>query len=100
MALTYSYTDDFVVNSVLAADLEVSETKALADLAKQGVTDTFYLEEMCKALVYIDLGGKQLEAEGMKDKVDHYRKEYNRYNKMNLHDDTDEGVYSALMGRA
>jgi len=81
------------------ADLEASETKALTDLNKQGVTDAFYLEEMCKALVYIDLAIKQGESEAMNERISHYRKEYNRYNTMNLHNNVDEKIYSVEIGR-
>ena len=99
MALTYSYEDTFIMNSIDAADQETAETKALADLAKQGVTDTFYLEQMCKCLVYIDLGTQQLEAEGMNDRVNQYRKEYLRYQQMESHDNADAGVYSGEIRR-
>ena len=107
MALTYSYTDTYIVNSVDTADIETAETKALADLGQQGVTNTFYLEEMCKCLVYIDLANKQLEAEGMQERADAYRKEYLRYSQMdNIYDAdegidaVDDGVYSGTIGRA
>ena len=97
--LIYQYTDTYIVSNVDIADIEIAETKALADLDKQGITDTLYLEEMCKALVYIDLGGKQLESEGMNYKVAHYRKEYDRYSRMDLFDATDEGVFSGTLER-
>jgi len=99
VALTYDYTDDYIINSVATADHEAAETKALADLSKQGVTDEFYLEEMTKCLVYMDLAGNQLEAEGMKDRVEHYRKEYLRYSQMENHNDADGGVFSGTIGR-
>ena len=100
MALTYTYSDTYIINSIDIEEHETAETKALTDLGKQGVTDTFYLEEMCKALVYIDLGTKQLEAEGMSDRVSSYRKEYLRYSQMDNFDDADGGVVSGTIGRA
>ena len=76
---TYTYEDTYIVNSVTDIELDEAEVKALVDLGKQDITDEYYLEEMCKCLVYINLASKQLEAEGMGDRVSHYRKEYNRY---------------------
>ena len=55
---------------------------------------------MCKSLVYIDLGTKQLEAEGMSDRVSQYRKEYLRYSQMDNFDNADAGVVSGTIGRA
>ena len=100
MALIYSYSDTYIINSVSTEDHETAEAKALVDLGKQGVTDENYLEEMCKCLVYIDLGIKQLEAEGMNDRVSQYRKEYLRYSQMDLFDGNDGGVLSGKIGRA
>lgn len=100
MALTYNYSDTYIVNSVSEEDHETAETKALTDLNKQGVTDVFYLEEMCKCLVYIDLGTKQLEAEGMAERVAQYRKEYLRYSQMDTFEDKDNGVIAGAIGRA
>ncbi len=97
---TYTYSDTYIMNSIDPLDVDTAEAKALADLTKQGVEDEFYLEEMCKCLVYIDLGGKQLEAEEMSDRVSHYRKEYDRYNKMDLNDGQDETTTSVAIGRA
>ena len=99
MALQYEYLDTYIVNSLDISEIENAETKALTDLANQEVTDVFYLEEMCKCLVYVELGARQLEAENMSDRVAHYRKEYNRYNTMDLHGNTDEGIYSATLER-
>ena len=100
MALQYAYPDTYIMNSVDVEDQEISETKALNDLGKQGITDEFYLEEMCKCLVYIDLGNQQLEAEGMSDRVNQYRKEYLRYSQMDLFDNEDGGVVYGKIGRA
>lgn len=100
MALAYSYDDTYIVNSIDVADLELSETKALTDLGKQGVTDAFYLEEMCKCMVYIDLGTKQLEAEGMSDRLSQYRKDYLRYTQMDIFDNEDAGTHAGAIGRA
>lgn len=100
MALTYIYADTYIINSVSTSDHETAETKALTDLGKQGVTDTFYLEEMTKCLVYIDLGTKQLEAEGMSERLSQYRKEYDRYTRMDNFDSVDEGVFCGEVGRA
>ena len=106
MALTYDYPDTYIINSVATADHETAEANALIDLGKQGVTDTYYLEKMTLCLVYIDLGTQQLEAEGMKERVEQYRKEYLRYSQMdNLYDATDgvvatdDGVYSGSIER-
>ena len=87
------------MNSLDISEIEEAETKALTDLANQEVTDPFYLEEMCKCLVYIELATRQGESEGMSDRISNYRKEYNRYNTMDLHGNTDEGVYSGTIER-
>ena len=99
MALQYEYLDTYIVNSLDISEIENAETKALLDLGKQGVIDEDYLREMCICMVYIELGGRQLEAENMSDRVAHYRKEYNRYNTMDLHGNTDEGIYSGTLER-
>lgn len=100
MALIYSYSDTYITNSASADDIQNAEDDALIDLGKQGVTDTFYLEKMCKCLVYISLGTEQLEAEGMKDRIEQYRKDYTRYQNMTNFDGTDEGVHSIEIGRS
>jgi len=98
MATTYTYTDTFILNGVEDIEIETAEIKALKDLEKQGVTDVFYLEEMCKCLVYIDLSIKQQEAEEMDSRTKRYKEEYDRYSKMNTN--TDKTVGSFEIGRA
>ena len=98
--MIYTYADTFVVNSIPIEELEDAETKALTNLDNQGVIDPFYLENMCKALVYIDLGGVQLEAgQEMMDKVDYYRKQYSYYSNANTNTGADNTVMSAEIGR-
>ncbi len=99
MATQYTYDDDYITSQVEAAEIEAAETKALNDLEKQGVVEGFYLGNMCMCLVYIDLAGKQLESEGMSDRVSYYRTEYKRYSQMNLHENQDQGVISGTIGR-
>jgi len=99
MALTYVYKDDYITNSVSDADIEIEETNALTDLGKQGVTDTYYLEQMTLCLVYIKLGTQQLEADGMSDRVNQYRKDYDRYSRMDTFDNVDEGVFCGSIER-
>ena len=99
MALTYTYKDTFIMDSVDAADQEEAETDALTDLGKQLVTDVYYLEKMTQCLVYITLGTQQLEAEGMKDKIAEYRKEYARYSRMNTFENVDEGILCGSIER-
>lgn len=60
----------------------------------QNVTNAYYLEKLTLCLVYVELAGRQMEAAGMKDKADHYRKEYLRYSQMNNTYDEDAGVAS------
>jgi len=55
---------------------------------------------MALCLVYITLGTQQLEAEGMKERVDQYRKDYLRYSKMDNFEDADDGVVHGVVGRA
>ena len=100
MALTYSYSDSYIVNSIDVTELEGAEADALIDLGKQGVTDEYYLEKMTLCLVYISLGTQQLEAEGMSDRIAQYRKDYLRYSQMDTFDDVDNGVFSGTIGRA
>jgi len=100
MALTYAYKDTYIINSIEIPDLESAEDDAIIDLGKQGVTDTYYLEKMTLCLVYIALGTQQLEADGMKERVDQYRKEYARYSQMDNFEDSDEGVVAGFVGRA
>ncbi len=95
----YQYDDTFIINSVTEQELEDSETKALTNLGKQGVVDTYYLEQMCIPLVYIDLAGQQLEAPEMMEKIDYYRKQYNYYSNANQQTGADNTVMSAEIGR-
>ncbi len=48
----------------------------------------------------MELSGRQLEAEGFKDKADFYRKEYLRLSQMNKFEDQDSGVIAGAIGRA
>ena len=98
--LTYEYTDTYITNSIPPEEIEAAEAAALIDLGKQGVTDPYYLEQMTKGLVYIALATRQLEAEGMNDRITQYRKEYDRYHQMNSFEDSDRGVFSGTVGRA
>ena len=100
MATAYIYKDTYIINSIDVDELEAAETDALTDLGKQGVTDAYYLEKMTLCLVYIVLGTQQLEAEGMKERVDQYRKEYTRYSQMDNFDSQDDGVVAGSIGRA
>jgi len=95
----YEYQDTFVINSVDPDDLDKAEQDAITDLENQGVTNVFYKEKMRECLVYVALGGLQIEADGMQEKIDYYRKEYARYSKMDLTDGTDEPIYSVEIGR-
>ena len=97
---TYTYDDTYIVNSIDDTELTQVEADALLDLEKQGVTDPYYVEQLCKCLVYITLSGRQLESEGFQEKADHYNKEYLRFSKMNTHGNTDKGTFSATIGRA
>ena len=48
----------------------------------------------------MDLSGRQMEAQGFKDKADFYRKEYLRLSQMNSFDNVDSGSFSGAIGRA
>ncbi len=96
----YEYTDTYITNSVPSDELDAAEAAALTDLGKQGITDDYYLEQMTKCLVYISLATRQLEAEGMSDRVNQYRKEYDRFHQMNSFEDSDRGAFSGTIGRA
>ena len=98
--MIYNYTDTFIVDSVEVEELTDAETKALLALDRQNITDDFYREALCLCLVYIDLAGKQLEVEEMKDKVAYYRKEYDNYMKAYQNNGSDAEVCSYKIGRA
>jgi len=100
MALTYSYDDDFIINSITTTEIETAETNALFELEKMGVVDAYYLEKMCACLVYISLATKQLEAEGMKDRISQYNADYKRYTQMNNFAAVDTGVFCGTIGRS
>ncbi len=98
---TYTYDDTYVVDSIDTIELDTAEAKALQDLGKQGVTDPFYLEEMCKCLVYMTLAIRQSEAdETMSNRVTQYTKVYDRYRSMVDHGDHDAAVGSVSIGRS
>lgn len=98
--MVYVYEDVFIVGSLELSEIEDAETKAIHDVTKQGVEDEFYIEQMVKCLVYIDLATRQVEAEGMKDKISSYNKTYDRYSRMNTTTGGDEMVGTVTLGRA
>ncbi len=98
---TYTYDDTFITNSIDTIELDAAEAKALQDLDKQGFTDPFYVEELCKCLVYIDLAIKQSESgEEMQKRVTQYTKVYDRYRSMQDHNGSDAAVGSVEIGRS
>jgi len=75
----YTYEDSFIVDSIDIATLDDKEAKAIIEVGKLNITDTFYIEKLVVAKVYITLALAQLENEGMEAKYRGYSKEFNNY---------------------
>ncbi len=79
MALTYTYSDSFVVDSVEPLVIEQKEQDALKEADAIGCTDEPYRERLVVASTMRQLCILQLENEGMQDKLTAYNKDYDRY---------------------
>lgn len=79
MALIYTYDDEFVINSIAPEKLDGAEADAIIEADALLVTAEPYREKVVKAIVYMNFARLQLEAEGMKDKLDTYQKQYDQY---------------------
>jgi len=96
----YTYEDTFVVNSIEETELRDVEDNAYIDVQKQNVTDEYYIEELVKSLVYMELSIRQAEADGFGEKLSGYKKKYERILRMQRHGDSDSGIFSINIGRA
>jgi len=77
--MRYEYDDSFVVSS-MEDILEKTENEAYIEITdKLGISDEYYIEKLTKAKVYMLLCRKQLESEGMRDKFDAYKADFDFY---------------------
>lgn len=90
----YTYTDDFIVNSIDFDTLNAEETKAINEVEKLNISDIFYKEKLVIAKVYIELSLMQLENDGMSAKYKGYSKEYERYVALSKSNSSPSNVYS------
>jgi len=78
--MRYEYDDEFVTSFVDDTAIEKIETKSYIEIfEKYGISDSFYLEKLTKAKVYMELAKMNLEAEGMRDKYEVYKNEFDFY---------------------
>lgn len=98
MATIYEYSDTYVVGSIEDTELEREESVAIDYVNQFDVEDGIGKEKMVQATTYIALATKQLEAGGMRARVDAYRKEFDRYYQL-AKSGNDRGVRSIGWGR-
>ena len=79
--MRYTYTDDFIVNSLGPDELEGYETQAIGEVDKTGITDPFYVENLVICRTMMLAARAQIEADGMAEKYKVYSSEYDRYRK-------------------
>jgi len=78
--MRYEYDDEFIISGVDEVEIEKIENNAFIEInEKFGITDSFYLEKLTIAKVYMELCRRNLEANGMKDKYDIYKNDFDFY---------------------
>ncbi|MRJ06247.1 MAG: hypothetical protein C6I01_01845 [Epsilonproteobacteria bacterium] len=77
--MLFEYLDKFLINGVTEEELEVIEGQKYKEVTeKLGITDPFWAEKLTKALVYMEIAKINLEAEGMKEKYEIYKEEFEK----------------------
>ncbi|NPA63953.1 MAG: hypothetical protein GXO16_03155 [Epsilonproteobacteria bacterium] len=77
--MQYRYEDAFLVKKVSEEELGQIELAAIEEAQKLGITDAYYMERYVKARVYVEIAQRHIEADGMKEKLDVYKDEMDRY---------------------
>ena len=78
--MVYEYSDRFLIDGIDETQIEDIEAKKYDFvLNRLNIDDSYYLEKLTKALVYMELAKRQLESEGMKAKYDIYKAEYEHF---------------------
>ena len=78
--MKYSYEDEFLVKD---ENLEELENEALNEVInKLNITDEYFVEKLTKAKVYMNIAKLRLESDGMKEKFDAYKNEFDYYYKL------------------
>lgn len=77
--MIYTYDDAFLVNSITEEKLQEIENDSIAEAEKMNIDDEFYKEKIIVYGVYIQIALKNLEAAGMREKLDAYTKKRNEY---------------------
>ena len=70
--MLYKYEDIFLTSKVDEQELEELENKKYQEALNLGLSG-FYLEEYVKAKVYEEIARRNLEADGMQEKMDAYK---------------------------
>jgi len=73
--MLYNYEDNFLIKKVDDVLLQTLEDNAVAEANKLNIADEFYKEKFIKAKVYAKIALLNLEAEGMSEKYEAYKKE-------------------------
>jgi predicted P-loop ATPase/GTPase len=77
--MLFEYLDKFLINGVTEEELEVIEGQKYKEVTeKLGITDPFWAEKLTKVLVYMEIAKINLEAEGMKEKYEIYKEEFEK----------------------
>ncbi len=79
MATFYTYSDDFVIDSIDPSVLEQKETDALEEALGMNIDEEPYKERFVVASTMRQLCILQLENDGMQEKLTAYNKDYDRY---------------------
>jgi len=95
----YTYEDGFIVDSIDEIELNNAESKAIDEVGKLNISDTFYIEKLVKTKVYIKLSLNQLENEGMPERYKAYKKEYDEYISLALNNSSNISISSVQIAR-
>ena len=96
---TYTYSDSFIVDSIDTADIDDAELKAIEEVTKLNITDTFYIEKAVIAKVYMILATVQLDNEGMSDRLKAYSNEFKHYTSLAKNNSSSSNVSTMPIAR-
>jgi len=101
--MIYVYLDDFLIDPLIGTTkLEDFEADSIEEVEKLGVTDEYWKKQLVIYGTYKRIAVNLLEAngEGMKEKLDHYTKEWDRVYKMSVGaKGTQKTAYTAAIQR-
>jgi hypothetical protein len=78
--MKYDYKDSFITNGIDEIYIEALEEMAIYEVVeKYKIIDEFYIQKLVTSKVYMKLAQENLESEGMRDKFNFYKNEFDFY---------------------